>query len=144
VRLAGTSAWVWTRAVGGSIRAGFDADVVAGEVATCAIVKLELLYSARNPAEFIALGADLDSLPDCPIGTEQPPGSADRRRRRSRRCPDSALRRGLRPDRRNHRAARRVARPTGHSEAARWLLSGWRPQLSAHARVLGWEHEINP
>lgn len=71
MRLADTSAWVWTRAVGGRLRAEFDQEVIAGEIAICAIVKLELLYSARNPTEFIALRADLDSLPDCPVGTEQ-------------------------------------------------------------------------
>jgi hypothetical protein len=71
VRLADTSAWVWTRAVGSELRAAFDEAVVAGEIATCAIVKLELLYSARNAAELVALRADLDALSDCPIGTEQ-------------------------------------------------------------------------
>ena len=71
MRLADTSAWVWTRAVGGHLRAGFDEAVIAGEIATCAIVKLELLYSARTPAEFTALRTDLDALPDCPIGVQQ-------------------------------------------------------------------------
>lgn len=71
MRLADTSAWVWTRAVGGELRAEFDEAVMVGEIATCAIVKLELLYSARNPAEFSTLRDDLDELPDCPIGTEQ-------------------------------------------------------------------------
>ena len=71
MRLADTSAWVWTRAFGGELRAAFDEAVIAGETATCAIVKLELLYSARNATEFVALRADLDGLPDCPIGTEQ-------------------------------------------------------------------------
>lgn len=71
MRLADSSAWVWTRAVGGELRAKFDEAVIAGDIATCAIVKLELLYSARNATEFAALRADLDALPDCPIGTEQ-------------------------------------------------------------------------
>ncbi len=71
MRLADTSAWVWTRAVGGELRAEFDEAVVAGDVATCAIVKLELLYSARNATEFVALRSDLDALPECPIGTAQ-------------------------------------------------------------------------
>jgi predicted nucleic acid-binding protein len=71
VQLADTSAWVWTRAVGGQLRAQFDEAVIAGEIATCTIVKLELLYSARNQAEFAALRDDLDALPDCPIGTDQ-------------------------------------------------------------------------
>lgn len=71
MRLADTSAWVWTRAVGGELRAQFDEAVIEGEIATCAIVKLELLYSARNPAEFAALRRDLDALADCPIGVQQ-------------------------------------------------------------------------
>ena len=62
MRLADTSAWVWTRAVGGQLRAEFDEAVIAGELATCAIVKLELLYSARSPTEFTTLRADLDEL----------------------------------------------------------------------------------
>jgi hypothetical protein len=65
LRLADTSAWVWTRAVGGDIRARFDDDDVAGEIATCAMVKLELLYSARNADEFEMLRAELDALPEC-------------------------------------------------------------------------------
>ncbi len=71
MRLADTSAWVWTRAVGGQLRAELDEAVIAGEIATCAIVKLELLYSARSPGEFTTLRAELDELPDCSIGTEQ-------------------------------------------------------------------------
>lgn len=71
MRLADTSAWVWTRAIGGELRAAFDDAVIAGDIATCAIVKLELLYSARNPTEFAAVRADLDQLPDCPIGSDQ-------------------------------------------------------------------------
>jgi predicted nucleic acid-binding protein len=71
VELADTSAWVWTRTVGGELRRGFDEALVAGEVATCDMVRLELLYSARNAAEFGALRSDLDALPDCPIGPEQ-------------------------------------------------------------------------
>ena len=71
MELADTSAWVWTRTVGGELRCGFDEALVGGEVATCDMVRLELLYSARNAAEFGALRSDLDALPDCPIGPEQ-------------------------------------------------------------------------
>jgi len=67
VQLADTSAWVWTRAVGGELRAEFDEAVVDGMIATCAMVRLELLYSARNAAEFTDLRADLAALPDLPI-----------------------------------------------------------------------------
>jgi predicted nucleic acid-binding protein len=65
VKLADTSAWVWTRAVGGALRADFDRAVVEGDIATCAMVKLELLYSARNPTEFTSLQDQLNALPDC-------------------------------------------------------------------------------
>jgi predicted nucleic acid-binding protein len=51
VQLADTSAWVWTGAVGGRLRADFDEAVIDGEIATCAMVALELLYSARNGDE---------------------------------------------------------------------------------------------
>jgi predicted nucleic acid-binding protein len=71
VQLADTSAWVWTRAVGGELRAAFDEDLVDGQIATCDMVRLELLYSARNQTEFTALRSELDALPDCPIGVEQ-------------------------------------------------------------------------
>jgi predicted nucleic acid-binding protein len=32
------------------------------------MVRLELLYSARNATEFTSLREDLDALPNCPIG----------------------------------------------------------------------------
>jgi predicted nucleic acid-binding protein len=68
VQLADTSAWVWTRAVGGELRAAFDEDLVEGQIATCDMVRLELLYSARNATEFTSLREELDALPNCPIG----------------------------------------------------------------------------
>jgi predicted nucleic acid-binding protein len=71
VRLADTSAWVWTRTVGGELRQAFDEAIVEGEIATCDMVKLELLYSARNTREFVSLRSELDALPHCPIGREQ-------------------------------------------------------------------------
>jgi predicted nucleic acid-binding protein len=71
VELADTSVWAWTRAVGGDIRQAFDEAVIDGEVATCDMVSLELLYSAQTPREFRALSSDLRALPDCPIGKPQ-------------------------------------------------------------------------
>lgn len=71
MQLADTSAWVWTRAVGGEPRVAFDEDLVEGQIATCDMVRLELLYSARNATEFTSLRDELDALPNCPIGTEQ-------------------------------------------------------------------------
>jgi predicted nucleic acid-binding protein len=68
VDLADTSAWSWTRVVGGKLREGFDQRVVDGDIATCDMVRLELLHSARNASEFRTLREDLEALPDCPIG----------------------------------------------------------------------------
>jgi predicted nucleic acid-binding protein len=63
--------WVWTRSVGGELRVAFDDDLVAGQIATCDMVRLELLCSARNAAEFASLRSELDALPNCPIGVGQ-------------------------------------------------------------------------
>jgi predicted nucleic acid-binding protein len=71
VKLADTSAWVWTRAIGGKLRATFDEDVIEGQVATCDKVRLELLYSTRNATEFADLRHDLDAMPNCPIGVDE-------------------------------------------------------------------------
>jgi len=71
VQLADTSAWVWTRAVGGELRVAFDEDLVEGQIATCDMVRLELLYSSRNPTEFTSLRSELDALPNCPIGVDE-------------------------------------------------------------------------
>ncbi len=58
---------MWSRAIGGEIRAQFDQQLADGEIATCAVVKLELLYSARNAAEYDALSEELETLPGCPL-----------------------------------------------------------------------------
>jgi predicted nucleic acid-binding protein len=71
VELADTSAWIWTRVVAGELRKEFDEAIVEGAVATCDMVRLELLYSARNASEFRALRSELAALPDCPIAKEQ-------------------------------------------------------------------------
>jgi predicted nucleic acid-binding protein len=70
VQLADTSAWVWTRAIAGELRTAFDECVVDGQVATCDMVRLELLYSARNATEFTSLRIELDALPNCEIGVD--------------------------------------------------------------------------
>ena len=67
MRLADTSAWVWTRAIGGQLRGQFDEEVFAGEIAACAMVKLELLYSARNHDDFVRLNGELHVLPQRPL-----------------------------------------------------------------------------
>ena len=69
--LADTSAWIWTRVVGGELRRAFDEAVVEGAMATCDMVRLELLHSTRNFREFQDLREDLGALPDCPIGKER-------------------------------------------------------------------------
>ena len=71
MQLADTSAWVWTRAVGGQLRADFDKAVIDGDIATCAMVRLELLYSTRNGDEFAQLRADLAALPELAIDQAQ-------------------------------------------------------------------------
>jgi predicted nucleic acid-binding protein len=71
VHLADTSAWVWTRAVGGELRTAFDEGVIEGQVATCDMVRLELLYSARNATDFTSLRVELDALPNCEIGVDE-------------------------------------------------------------------------
>lgn len=71
MKLADTSAWVWTRTVGGELRAVFDEDLIDGQIATCDMVRLELLYSARNATEFTTIRDELDALPNCQIGVEQ-------------------------------------------------------------------------
>jgi len=72
VQLADTSAWSWSRhTTRPELRTGFDELVQDGEIATCDMVRLELLYSVRNAAEFDETLADLDSLPTCPIREAQ-------------------------------------------------------------------------
>jgi predicted nucleic acid-binding protein len=71
VELADTSAWVWTRAVGGELRAAFDEAIIEGDLASCDMVRLELLYSARSATEFTSLRSELETLPNCPIGSEE-------------------------------------------------------------------------
>jgi predicted nucleic acid-binding protein len=70
--LADTSAWVWSRRRGyPQLRHAFDTALVDGELATCDMVRLELLHSARNPDEFAEIREELAALPDCPIGKDQ-------------------------------------------------------------------------
>jgi predicted nucleic acid-binding protein len=70
--LADTSAWVWSRRHAyPELRRSFDVALVDGELATCDMVRLELLHSARNADEFAEIREELAALPDCPIGKEQ-------------------------------------------------------------------------
>ncbi|HZD66708.1 MAG TPA: PIN domain-containing protein [Acidimicrobiales bacterium] len=69
--LADTSAWVWTSTVGGDVRAACDHGLAEGELATCDMVRLELLHGTGNIEEFRLRRSHLSALPDCPIGPEQ-------------------------------------------------------------------------
>jgi hypothetical protein len=65
--LADTSAWFASRRAP-DVRSHFDALVARAAISTCDAVKLELLHTARNASEFGARRAELDLLPQCPIG----------------------------------------------------------------------------
>jgi predicted nucleic acid-binding protein len=71
VELADTSAWWWSARAGVALRQGFDEAAVAGRIATCDTVRLELLHGARNLDEFRATRSRLAYLPDCPIGVDE-------------------------------------------------------------------------
>jgi predicted nucleic acid-binding protein len=70
--LADTSAWLWSRKAGApQLRHEFDTALVDGRLATCDMVRLELLYSARNPREFNEISEELAALIDCPVEKDQ-------------------------------------------------------------------------
>jgi predicted nucleic acid-binding protein len=61
VELADTS--VWARKSNPALREWFTSAVEAGEIAGCDMIALELLHSARNPAEFALIEEGLRGLP---------------------------------------------------------------------------------
>jgi predicted nucleic acid-binding protein len=70
--LADTSAWSWSRRRAyPELRHGFDEALVDGKLATCDMVRLELLHSARSATEFAEILQELAALPDCPIEKDQ-------------------------------------------------------------------------
>ena len=69
--LADTSVWGKRHLLGSAVRDWFDRAVVAQAIATCDVVKSELLYSTRNVEEFRAQRGRLGRLPFCPIGPPQ-------------------------------------------------------------------------
>jgi predicted nucleic acid-binding protein len=72
VELADTSAWwVADRGTAGALRDDFDQRLVAGQLATCDMVRFELLLSTRNGGEMAEVAAELAAVPDCPIGKAQ-------------------------------------------------------------------------
>jgi predicted nucleic acid-binding protein len=66
VELADTSAWTNFKK-DAALTADFERLVESGEVATCHMVKLELLWSARDHASFTFVRTRLDELVECPI-----------------------------------------------------------------------------
>lgn len=71
-QLADTSAWVWSRRRAyPQLRHAFDVALVDGELATCDMVRLELLHSARNADDFADIREELSALPDCPVDKAQ-------------------------------------------------------------------------
>jgi predicted nucleic acid-binding protein len=72
LRLADTSAWIWSRRKAyPQLREAFDAELLAGEIATCDLVKLELLYATRGGREHDQRLQELDDLVLCPVGTHE-------------------------------------------------------------------------
>jgi predicted nucleic acid-binding protein len=65
VFIADTSAWA--RAHHAGVRVEWSKAVRSGQVATCPIVNLELLYSTRGASDFDRLAEDLAQLRDIPI-----------------------------------------------------------------------------
>jgi predicted nucleic acid-binding protein len=61
VELADTS--VWARKSNPVLREWFASAMEAGEIAGCDMIALELLHSARNPAEFALIEEGLRGLP---------------------------------------------------------------------------------
>lgn len=57
----------WSRAHHESVSSEWSAGLRNGQIATCAIVNLELLYSARDGADLDRLAGDLAQLRDVPI-----------------------------------------------------------------------------
>jgi len=49
------------------VAADFDERVLAGEIATCGIVIMEMLWTARSPGDFAELRAGLAELPQVDI-----------------------------------------------------------------------------
>jgi predicted nucleic acid-binding protein len=67
VELADTSAWTNSH-LRSDVRDGFLSLVEEGQIATCDLVKLELLYSARDHPEFRRRRDDLSALRPVAIG----------------------------------------------------------------------------
>ena len=67
LELADTSAWT-NRHRSNELRKQFDVGAETGQVATCEMVMLELLWTARDHDDFAAARDELDALPRIAIG----------------------------------------------------------------------------
>jgi predicted nucleic acid-binding protein len=70
VELADTSVWT-SKHLDAEVDRTFLAALNALTVATCDMVKLELLFSTRDRTQFTELRHELDALPGCPIGPRE-------------------------------------------------------------------------
>ena len=66
MELADTSAWT-NRQKRIPVSADFEARLVAGEIATCSMVKLELLWESQNAQGFAERRERLEALDELPI-----------------------------------------------------------------------------
>jgi predicted nucleic acid-binding protein len=66
VELADTSAWT-TKHRSAEIEEDFTARLLAGEIATCQVVRMELLWTARSAEDFDELSSDLAALDEAPV-----------------------------------------------------------------------------
>jgi predicted nucleic acid-binding protein len=64
--LADTSAWT-TRRRDAIVAAAFDEAVIAGDIGTCSMVEMELLWTARTPSHFRDIRQQLAALPSVSI-----------------------------------------------------------------------------
>ena len=69
MELADTSAWT-NRAKRADVEREFDQLLAQGEIATCEMVAMELLWTAVDHDDFRSLRTELGALVQCPIGTE--------------------------------------------------------------------------
>ena len=67
LELADTSAWT-NRHKADAVRQEFDVRVQRGEIATAEMVMLELLWTTRDHADFVAARTELEALPQIRIG----------------------------------------------------------------------------
>lgn len=68
IELADTSAWLVCRRRGKpGLGEWFEGAVKGGEIATCDMIRVELLTNSRNHEEFRSDRGALEGLPDCPV-----------------------------------------------------------------------------